>query len=266
MHAGRVWAAMQGRPNRRSEMADGAGRFVVATVVRGPAPDQRAPGDREVRARGRHDRGLRRRGLRRGGRAPVRAACLPALGAAAAAAHPARRRAGGGERGRRRDHGEPLPVRRWSGDLPRAAPPAAACSPWRGRRRSARRSPSWRPPSGRGAGPVARRSRSRPGTAAVVVAAGGRDEHPVLRAAVGPASPTSGWWPARFAGAAVLDALHLSVEQRARIRTPAGLAIGARTPAESALAILAEITAMRPAPPPMTTVLPGPHPGAAPDR
>jgi xanthine dehydrogenase accessory factor len=72
--------------------------------------------------------------------------------------------------------------------------------------------------------------------------------------------PYIGLVASKARGVAVLDALQLSVEQRARIRTPAGLAIGARTPAESALAILAEITAMRPAPPADdTTVLPGPH-------
>jgi xanthine dehydrogenase accessory factor len=100
-----------------------------------------------------------------------------------------------------------------------------------------------------------------PGTSAVVVAAGGRDEHPVLRAAVAAGVPYIGLVASKVRGAAVLDALHLSTEQRATIRTPAGLAIGARTPAESALAILAEITATRPAPPADdTTVLSGRDP------
>lgn len=44
-------------------------------------------------------------------------------------------------------------------------------------------------------------------------------------------------------GAAVLDALGLSATERARIRTPVGLAIGAKTPAEIAVAIAAEIIA-----------------------
>ena len=74
----------------------------------------------------------------------------------------------------------------------------------------------------------------------------------MLRAALQADVPYIGLSPARSAGQPCWTRLHLSVEQRASIRTPAGLAIGARTPAESALAILAEITAMRPAPPPMT--------------
>jgi xanthine dehydrogenase accessory factor len=100
-----------------------------------------------------------------------------------------------------------------------------------------------------------------PGTAAVVVAAGGRDERPVLCAALQAGVPYIGLVASKVRGAAVLDALHLPADQRARIRTPAGLAIGASTPAESALAILAEITATRPAPPDDdTTVLSEPDP------
>jgi xanthine dehydrogenase accessory factor len=47
-------------------------------------------------------------------------------------------------------------------------------------------------------------------------------------------------------GAAVLDSLGLDPADRDRISTPAGFDIGARTPAEVAISILAEIIASRP--------------------
>ena len=86
------------------------------------------------------------------------------------------------------------------------------------------------------------------GAAAVVVAAHGRDEVPVLQAAIRAGVPYIGLVASKVRGAAVLEALALPPDQRTRVRTPAGLAIGARSPAESALAILAEIVATRPAP------------------
>ncbi len=86
------------------------------------------------------------------------------------------------------------------------------------------------------------------GTAAVVVAAHGRDEAPVLQAALQAGVPYVGLVASKARGAAVLESLALPADERARVRTPAGLAIGARSPAESALAILAEIVATRPAP------------------
>ena len=46
-------------------------------------------------------------------------------------------------------------------------------------------------------------------------------------------------------GESVRDSLELPPELRARLRTPAGLGIGAETPDEIALAILAEIVAIR---------------------
>jgi xanthine dehydrogenase accessory factor len=47
-------------------------------------------------------------------------------------------------------------------------------------------------------------------------------------------------------GLAVRESLDLSDQERARLHTPAGLEIGAETPEEIALAILAEIVALRP--------------------
>lgn len=49
----------------------------------------------------------------------------------------------------------------------------------------------------------------------------------------------------RRRGAAVLAGLDLTAEQRARVHTPAGLWIGARTPGEIAVSILAELVASR---------------------
>jgi len=88
-----------------------------------------------------------------------------------------------------------------------------------------------------------------PDTIAVVVASHGRDEAAVLTEAARRGVPYIGLVASARRGAAVLDALELSEDDRRRIRTPAGLDIGARTPAEVALAILAEIVSCRPRPP-----------------
>ena len=85
-----------------------------------------------------------------------------------------------------------------------------------------------------------------PDTDAVVVASHGHDEGPVLRAALDDEVPYIGLVASRRRGEGVLDALDLTPEERARIRTPAGLDIGARTPEEVALSILAEIVSIRP--------------------
>ena len=85
------------------------------------------------------------------------------------------------------------------------------------------------------------------GAAAVVLAChGGPGEDPALRAALNAAVPYIGIVARRARGEAVLARLDLDAPTAARIHTPAGLDIGARTPEEVALAILAEIVGSRP--------------------
>jgi xanthine dehydrogenase accessory factor len=81
--------------------------------------------------------------------------------------------------------------------------------------------------------------------AAVVVASHGHDEEPVLTAALQRAVPYVGLVASRVRGDAVRESLDLPAKLRRRLRTPAGLDIGAETPEEIALAILAEIVALR---------------------
>ncbi len=81
---------------------------------------------------------------------------------------------------------------------------------------------------------------------AVVVASHGREEADVLRGALAAGVPYIGLVASPRRGAAVLDALDLADDERARITTPAGFDIGARTPEEVALSILAEIVSRRP--------------------
>src|SRR5215471_6061945 len=79
---------------------------------------------------------------------------------------------------------------------------------------------------------------------AVVVASQGGDEHRVLTAALRAGVPYIGLVASRRRGAAVLDGLGLDAEQRARVHTPAGLNIGAQSPGEVAVSIVAEIIAI----------------------
>ena len=81
--------------------------------------------------------------------------------------------------------------------------------------------------------------------AALVVASHGRGEEPALTAALRLGVPYVGLIASRIRGAAVLASLDVSDEQRFRVRTPAGLDIGARTAAEIALSVLAQIVAER---------------------
>ncbi len=78
-------------------------------------------------------------------------------------------------------------------------------------------------------------------TDAVVVASHGIDEEQALIDAVAAGIPYIGLVASPKRGAAVLAALDISNEGRQRIHTPAGLNIGARTPEEVALSILAQV-------------------------
>jgi xanthine dehydrogenase accessory factor len=88
--------------------------------------------------------------------------------------------------------------------------------------------------------------------AAVVVASHGRHEEHVLTAALRSDVPYIALVASRRRAEAVLGGLGLTTEERARVRSPAGLDIGARTPPEIALSIVAEIIAGRPRPAPRT--------------
>jgi xanthine dehydrogenase accessory factor len=80
---------------------------------------------------------------------------------------------------------------------------------------------------------------------ALIVASHGRDEEPVLVSALRANVPYVGLVASRRRGRAVLASLDVTDEQRARVRTPAGLDIGARTPSEVALSVYAEVVSSR---------------------
>jgi xanthine dehydrogenase accessory factor len=87
-----------------------------------------------------------------------------------------------------------------------------------------------------------------PGDLALVVAAHGNDELATLRAALEAGVRYVGLVASRRRGAAVtreLRAEGVADELLARLETPAGLDIGARTPAEVALSIVARIVELR---------------------
>lgn len=83
---------------------------------------------------------------------------------------------------------------------------------------------------------------------ALVVAAHGRDEIDALRAALQTGLPYVGLVASEVRGAAVVEELRaggVADERLQALETPAGIEIGARTPGEIALAILARIVAVR---------------------
>lgn len=82
-------------------------------------------------------------------------------------------------------------------------------------------------------------------TDALIVASHGFDEEQALVDAVTAGIPYVGLVASPKRGAAVIASLDLTDEQRGRIKAPAGLDIGARTPEEVALSILAEVIQRR---------------------
>jgi xanthine dehydrogenase accessory factor len=83
------------------------------------------------------------------------------------------------------------------------------------------------------------------GDLAVVIAAHGRDEVRALRRALQADVPYVGLVASRVRGEAVAAELRAEGIDTDRLETPAGLDIGARTPEEIALSILARIVAVR---------------------
>jgi len=85
-------------------------------------------------------------------------------------------------------------------------------------------------------------------TDAVVVASHGMDEEKALVDALAAGIPYIGLVASPKRGRAVLESLDVDQQDRDRVRTPAGLDIGARTPEEIALSIFGQIIAERSAP------------------
>ena len=87
------------------------------------------------------------------------------------------------------------------------------------------------------------------GAAAVVVASHGHGEEAALATALTEGVPYVALVASPRRGAAVREELDVPEQLRAQLHTPAGLDIGARTPAEIAVAILAELIERRHADP-----------------
>ncbi|GHJ54382.1 carbon monoxide dehydrogenase F protein [Nonomuraea sp. TT08I-71] len=79
------------------------------------------------------------------------------------------------------------------------------------------------------------------GATAVVVAGLGKGEQDAIRAALDAGVGFVALVASRKRGAALLDELALTDAERARVHTPGGLEIGARSPQEIALSIMAEV-------------------------
>jgi xanthine dehydrogenase accessory factor len=78
-------------------------------------------------------------------------------------------------------------------------------------------------------------------TTAVVIASLGGPEAQTIRAALDAGVGYIGLVASPVRGASILNELELSEAERARVHTPVGLPIGAKTPAEIAVSIVAEI-------------------------
>jgi xanthine dehydrogenase accessory factor len=91
----------------------------------------------------------------------------------------------------------------------------------------------------------------RPADAALIVASHGTDEELALARALEAGVGYVALVASRKRGAAVLEALDVPDALRAQVHTPAGLDIGARTPGDIAISILAELVGERTARPPL---------------
>ncbi|KZS71268.1 carbon monoxide dehydrogenase [Mycobacterium kansasii] len=78
---------------------------------------------------------------------------------------------------------------------------------------------------------------------ALVIASHGGPEAEIIRAALDNGVGYIGLVASKVRGASILSSLDLSETERARIHTPVGLPIGAKTPAEIAVSIAAELIA-----------------------
>ena len=80
-------------------------------------------------------------------------------------------------------------------------------------------------------------------TSAVVIASHGGPEAEMIRTALDNGVRYIGLVASKVRGASILNELELSDVERARVHTPVGLTIGAKTPAEIAVSIAAELIA-----------------------
>lgn len=85
----------------------------------------------------------------------------------------------------------------------------------------------------------------RPDDAALIVASHGREEESALEGALRAGVPYVALVASEVRGTAVLASLDVDDAQRSRVFSPAGLNLGARTPGEIALSILAQLIAER---------------------
>lgn len=85
----------------------------------------------------------------------------------------------------------------------------------------------------------------RPDDAALIVASHGREEESALEGALRAGVPYVALVASELRGTAVLASLDVDDAQRSRVFSPAGLNLGARTPGEIALSIIAQLIAER---------------------
>ena len=85
----------------------------------------------------------------------------------------------------------------------------------------------------------------RPDDAALIVASHGREEEGALENALRAGVPYVALVASEVRGTAVLASLDVDASQRSRVFSPAGLDLGARTPGEIAVSILAQLIAER---------------------